>query len=103
MYGTVARMKIKPGKLAELQRFTEESDRARGGINGAIAYYVFQSDRDPDEMVLAAIFESKEAYRANAEDPKQDEWYQQMRQMLQGDPEWDDGEIVIAQTFAGSR
>ncbi len=57
---------------------------------------MFRSDRDPDEYFVAVAFESAEAYRANADDPAQDERYQRFRQLLEADPEWHDGHVVYA-------
>jgi quinol monooxygenase YgiN len=94
MYGTVARMKAKPGTgelLAELGR--QLSDDRPPGMVGT---WVYQLDADPDEYLLAVAFESREAYRANAASPEQDARYQQMRALLQADPEWHDGEIVYS-------
>lgn len=65
---------------------------------GFIASYALQSDDDPDEFWLVALFESKEMYFANADSPEQHERYMQMRQNLAADPEWHDGEVVISQT-----
>ena len=40
----------------------------------------------------------RDAYRANASDPEQDRWYRRMREHLDADPEWTDGELVYAST-----
>ena len=50
----------------------------------------------PDELILVAVFRDRESYRANADDPEQDKWYRQLREHLQADPEWTDGEVVFA-------
>ena len=92
MYGTVARMKAKPGSgelLAEMARQFEQ-DRPPG----MVGTWVYQMDANPDEYILAVAFESREAYRANAESPEQDARYRQLRALLDADPEWNDGEIV---------
>ena len=94
MYGTVARMKAKPGSgelLAELGRQLSD-DRPPG----MVGLWVYQMDADPDEYLMAVAFESREAYRANADSPEQDARYQQLRALLAADPEWHDGEIVHA-------
>ncbi|HZB98136.1 MAG TPA: hypothetical protein VE219_06015, partial [Candidatus Sulfotelmatobacter sp.] len=61
---------------------------------GAKAVYVYKSDGNPDEYWVAAIFESKDAYMRNANTPQQDANFRQMRELLEADPEWHDGEIV---------
>jgi quinol monooxygenase YgiN len=92
MYGTVARMRAKSGaveKLAEILRGYEGL-----GVPGYRGSYAYQMDDDPNTLYLAVIFESKEAYHANAESPEQDARYREMLALLEGPPEWHDGEIV---------
>lgn len=91
MYGTIARMRIKPGKLEALRRFGEEQANRPPGL---VFDYVFQSDTDPNELWLAVGFESRDAYVKNAQSPEQAERYAEYRALLDGDPEWHDGEIV---------
>ncbi|HKB46147.1 MAG TPA: hypothetical protein VKC57_00515 [Ktedonobacterales bacterium] len=40
------------------------------------------------------LFESRAAYRANAESPEQDACYQQLLAVLAAPPEWHDGTVV---------
>ena len=44
--------------------------------------------------MMVAVFESKETYEANANDPAQDAWYRKFRALLTADPEWNDGEVT---------
>ena len=69
MYGTIARIKIDPARVDELKALGGNMGMALGQIAG----YVYQTDADPGELVLAAVFESKEAYWANASSPEQHE------------------------------
>lgn len=92
MYGTVARMRAKPGaetELAEQMRIFEEAH-----VEGAVASYVYRMDSDPSEYYLAVVFTNKEAYVANARSPEQDARYRQLLAYLEGPPEWHDGDIV---------
>jgi quinol monooxygenase YgiN len=93
MYGTVARMKVKQGSLEALQQqmASLESDLSAGGWRSTTVY---QSDSDPHELWIAVVFESKEAYRKNAESPEQNSRYEQMRALLDADPDWHDGEVI---------
>ena len=91
MYGTIAKLKAKPGAVDELRKMTDGRK-----IPGYIASYAYQSDDNPNELWLVAIFKDKETYVANADSPEQDQYYQMMRQKLSADPEWHDGEIVFA-------
>ena len=94
MYGTIARIKIDPSKLQELIEVGQRMDTAPGQI----ARYVYRMDADPGEMFLVAVFESKDAYWANAQSPEQHERFVELRALLLEDPEWHDGEIVNAVT-----
>ncbi len=97
MYGTVARMRVKPGHMEQLQRLNQEWQEGRGRqVRGFVASYVLRPDNRPDELVLVAVFQDQESYRANAADPEQDRWYRQLREHLEADPEWTDGEVMLA-------
>jgi quinol monooxygenase YgiN len=91
MYGTVARIRVKPGKEAELGRLGNEMAPQ---IPGYVFHHVYQTDADPSECYLVVAFASKEAYLANANSPGQHARHQQYRALLDADPEWYDGEIV---------
>jgi quinol monooxygenase YgiN len=90
MYGTIARVKIDPARLEDLKAL----GRRIGVAPGQIARYVYQMDASPGEIYLVAVFESREAYWANARSPEQNQRFQEMRAFMLSDPEWHDGEIV---------
>lgn len=92
MYGTIARMRIKPGMAEEMRRTLEEF--AREDVTGFLGTYVYRTDRDPNEYYMVVMFDSAESYRANAESPQQHERYLAYMRFLDGEPEWHDGEIV---------
>ena len=92
MYGTIARLKIDPTKIEELIAVGD----SMGTAPGQLARYAYQTDADPGEIYLVAVFESKEAYWANAQSPEQHERYMRLRALLLEDPEWHDGAIVSA-------
>jgi heme-degrading monooxygenase HmoA len=92
MYGTVAHMKVKPGMEAQFLQIANEI--GMGKAPGQVAVYAYKMDRDSREYYLAAVFESREAYRANAARPEQHERFLKLMQVLDAEPEWNDGEIV---------
>ena len=92
MYGTIARIKIDPARIDELKALGNNMGLAPGQVAG----YVYQTDADPGELFLAAVFESKEAYWANASSLEQHERFMQLRALFVEDPQWHDGEIVSA-------
>jgi heme-degrading monooxygenase HmoA len=92
MYGTVARMKVKPGMEQKLMAISQRQDMR--SIPGLVAEAVYKLDARPDEYILVVAFESKEAYQANAGSPEQNKRYLELRELLAADPEWNDGEVV---------
>jgi heme-degrading monooxygenase HmoA len=95
MYGTIARLQVKPGSLEKLMQWgSSRSDTHT--IPGYVSQYVYQMDSNPNELYLAIIFTDKESYMANAKSPLQHARYEEMRSMLAADPEWHDGEVVFA-------
>jgi heme-degrading monooxygenase HmoA len=94
MYGTVARFSLRPGAEAAMQALVREFDAIDPGIPGFRGELVYRSDRDPSEYYLAVLFDSREAYVANANHPEQHRRYLRLRELLSADPEWHDGEVV---------
>jgi quinol monooxygenase YgiN len=92
MYGTIAKLKVKEGKLEDLLL---NVDREEPG-EGHIAHYIYQMDNDPTEFYLAVIFESREAYHKNAQRPETHAEYEMLVQFLEAEPVWHDGEIVFS-------
>ncbi len=97
LYGTVARLRLKPSMEARLVEHLHEYDVVK--MPGAVVEYVYRSEADPNEYYMVVVFASKEAYIANANSPEQAARYSQLRELLAEDPEWHDGEIVYAGTF----
>jgi heme-degrading monooxygenase HmoA len=98
VYGTVARLRVKPGIEGAIERYVREAEAevAAGDLPGFVFEHVFRLDADRDEYMLIVAFESKEAYVANASRPEQHERYLRYRELLAADPEWHDGEIVYS-------
>jgi quinol monooxygenase YgiN len=96
MYGTIGRFHVKPGMEAQFRQLLEEQGRAfeAGQVPGFVVSYGYRMDADLNEYYLAVVFESREAYGANAQSAEQDARYRQWLPLLAGEPEWRDGEIV---------
>lgn len=92
MYGTIMRGQLKPGAEPQILELVDEFLARR--VPGFVAQYTYRMDADPSVYMTAVIFESKDAYFANADSPDQDALYQQMAALFVGAPEWHDGEIV---------
>lgn len=96
MYGTVARMRAKPGTGEQLKALVAEYEDVE--VPGFVAAYVYRLDGSEDDYYMAVLFEDRESYRRNADDPAQDARYRRMRELLEADPKWHDGEVISATT-----
>jgi hypothetical protein len=94
-YGTVFKFKVKSGHEADLLSVWDEWERdMQPKVKGAGAGYLYKLDNEPGTFIGVAVFDTKEDYFANADNPEQDKWFQRIREHLEADPEWNDGEIV---------
>ena len=102
MYGTIGHYRVKPGMEEQLRQLLEEQGRTfeSGQVQGFVATYGYRMDADQNDIYLAVVFASKEAYWANARSPEQDARYRQLLPLLEREPEWHDGEIVYVQQQA---
>jgi quinol monooxygenase YgiN len=99
MYGTIAHFHIRPGSADDfIQTMDSFGDAV---IGGWIADYYFQSDSDPNEFFLVALFADKATYQTNADSAEQHERYLKFRSFLTADPEWHDG-VVRSATGPGT-
>jgi antibiotic biosynthesis monooxygenase (ABM) superfamily enzyme len=93
MYGTVARLRLLPGKeqdfLNLFTTFEEESP-------GYVGQYIYRLDSGGGEYMISVVFPDKDAYVANANSPEMAVLYEQYRSLLSEDPEWHDGEVIHA-------
>ena len=95
MFGTIALAKPKEGQTdAVLALFDEWWNERRPKVKGAIASTVYRNVSNPAELMVAVVFDTKENYVANAEDPEQGEWYNKLVALLEGEPRWIDGDIL---------
>ncbi len=92
MYGTVARYRLKPGMEERLLDFEREIREVK--LPGLVAEFTVRLDEDPNVYYEVVVFESREAYRAVAESSEQDARYRELRTLLEGPPEWHDGNVV---------
>jgi hypothetical protein len=90
-------MRPREGEEARVADYYRRWERDRKPmVRGAIAAYVFKPKSRPDELMGVVVFDSEANYYKNAGDPEQDKWYGQLRALLLADPEWNDGDILVA-------
>lgn len=92
MYGTVARLHLKPGMEPQMQELMKEYETLP--LRGHVQTTVYRMDADPNAYFMAVVFEDRDSYRANAESPEQNARYQKMAALLDAEPEWYDGEVA---------
>jgi hypothetical protein len=90
MYGSVFKMRPKPGKAEELRDYLMGVQRRAPGM---VAAYLLTEDSGGNVWGFG-VFEDEKLYRANAADPEQNKVYEGFRALLEADPEWHDGSIA---------
>ena len=96
MYGTIMKVKVARETAEKVDELYDELYPTGELPAGAVAVFDFQLDDDPTVFFHIALFESREAYWANAESPEQHARYEKAVAFLQplGAPDWNDGAIV---------
>jgi quinol monooxygenase YgiN len=95
MYGTVAYLKVKPGKEDELIGLSKEFQPQLKPV-GFISQTLYRLDDQPGMYIMAVVFKDKESYVANANSPEQNARYEKFRALLDADPRWADGEVIAS-------
>jgi hypothetical protein len=90
MYGTLGRMTPKAGRRDELVALMSEPPSGAAAI-GYRGTYVLTAD-EGDDVVVAVMYEDKDSYFAMVHDPKTDENFGKVVELLEGEPTWTDGE-----------
>jgi quinol monooxygenase YgiN len=93
VYGTVARLRVKDGMQAAFEQNLKDFESRQ--TPGFVRVLLYRTDADHNEFIMTVAFIDKAAYVANAESPEQAADYEGMRALLESDPEWNDGEIVL--------
>ena len=94
MYGTLGRMTPKASKRDELIAMMS-SPPTGAAANGYRGGYVLKADVG-DDVVVAVMYDDKDAYFAMVHDPQTDENFGKIMALLEGEPTWTDGEWLGA-------
>ncbi len=94
MYGTIFNLKVKPGHEEDL--INAMSDETTSKPKGMVALFVMKPD-EKEGWIGVAVFESKEAYIANANSPEQHEAFLRFMEHLDEEPNWTDGTYVVGE------
>ena len=93
MYGTVAKMRLKPGMEQKMRELAASDGMTK--IDGLVGTTVYKMDADANAYIMAVVFTDKDAYVKNANSPEQNARYEEFVSLLEGPPEWNDGEIIF--------
>ena len=97
MFGSIFIMRPKAGQEQAVADHFRRWERERRPVaNGSVAGYVLKPKAHPEQLFGVAVFASEASYRQNSDDPEQDRWYRQLRDLLEADPEWNDGDVLVA-------
>jgi quinol monooxygenase YgiN len=95
VYGTIARWRLK-ASVTEEQLNDVLAIMRDDRPPSSVAIIVYRSATDPREIWVAGAFESREAYVANAATPEQNARFARIRALIDGEPEWHDGNVLFA-------
>jgi hypothetical protein len=90
MFGSVARTRVKPENRQALRELMQRQDYHK--VEGFEKSFLLW-ENDSDVVWLLGIFQNRELYFKNADDPAQNDRYLEFRALLEEDPEWHDGEV----------
>ncbi len=94
---TTFRFKALSGKqqtaVAMFEKWAKEEQAKAIGV---LEFSVIASNDDPDECMAYVCFDTTENYNKNSDRPAQGAWYQELRTLLQDDPEWFNGTVALA-------
>jgi hypothetical protein len=93
-YGSIAQMDVKEGHQDDLVKLFE--DIRDTPPEGMVAFLLMQPEEE-EYMLGVAVFESKDAYVANANRPEQHESFLQIMEHLNSEPTWTDGTYLLQQ------
>jgi len=95
MYGTIFNLRVKDGHEGDLLETMDEHSPPKE-IKGAVAWFLMRPVDKNADLVGVVVFESKEAYVANANSQEQHEAFTKMMEHLVAEPNWTDGEYIRA-------
>jgi quinol monooxygenase YgiN len=93
MFGTIMRARLRKERLRDFLALGKEWEAARRrGVTGFSGAQLLWEEKDPGRFCLVVHFVDEDSYRKNAASPEQDAFYRRMRDCLEEDPEWIDGD-----------
>ena len=98
MWAQLIKMRLKPGKEADVARGFEQMLAAEQPDSGLLREMVMRDQNDPSQLYALAVFESEEKARAREQDPRRQEGLQASRatmaDIFEGPPEFVDLGVI---------
>lgn len=98
MWIQIIKMRLKPGKDAELTAFMDQLKAIEQPNSGLVRSTTTRDQNDPSTVYSIVTFESQEKARARERDERRQESLQSLRQMMtqifEGPPEFIDLEVI---------
>lgn len=95
MYGSIYRCRVQSGREQAVLEMIERWHRElRPKLPEFVRDGFYRSQSHPGWYFGYVVFETKEAYERNANDPDQDRWFRDFRELLDGEVAWEDGELI---------
>jgi len=93
MYGTIVHVRVKTGCEEEFLKLCGEIGIGR--VPGQRALFIYQMDSNSRDFYIVIIFHSHAAYLENFLSPLQYERFARFTDLLDWQPEWHDGQIIL--------
>lgn len=93
-YGTISRVKIKPGHESEIEVLEQEFlDKIRPGIADRVLWLRGSQNDHPEVTVTIFLCENKSIYTKLSDDSTMDELFGRMMAHYEAEPTWEDVEF----------
>jgi hypothetical protein len=94
MFGTIGRSTIKPGQQAQLDQLMEDWRREiRPKIPGPVVELIGHRAGQPEQVVFIVLTQDEATYRRMAEMPEQHQFFLRAKEVMGGEPAWEDVEM----------
>jgi heme-degrading monooxygenase HmoA len=94
MFAQIIRSTVKPNAWPQIEeldrRWQDEQAPNAPGFKGS---YLLR-ENDPNRCMFVVLFESRELAQQNSDRPDTNRWYKMMLELMEGQPEFIDTEVV---------
>jgi len=95
MFAQVIRFKVKPDPWDRLEEFDRRWQAEQAPIApGFKGSYMLREKNSPNGCTFVVLFENQQLAQQNSDRPETNAWYRQMLELIDGQPEFIDTEVV---------